>query len=411
MMRGAACGAALMSCAMLQGCGDSSDTTTPQPTTPVVTTTPNATVNVTTAQPTTTAAPNTTTTVTTTKAPTIDDLVAELNARYVAWDPDDATSPLGLLYSIGSPLGSRCNGCDGGSSADCKLTATLLNNRISVPGKDMLYRQGTQGGFLYWPESVAPLVRCSYAQDGATAGRINHGCGCEAATACHGDMECPSACENKDPSTGNEYLKNSSMFSRCHCRPGESANEHCYWEGPAFYHDEGYDEMRGMVQQRHMGMNAVQSQWNEVVVDSQLHEQALQEDAAGLIAAFIIPVNSRCESGCIRQLLDIRDETTDRLKLADPIPVVALNVDGGDNIFEVFDPFRPAPSPDHGPAPGPSPDPAPAPAPAPVASGSCCWGGDTCDVATNCHFDAYCGQSEDACTGSCAGVWCEQALV
>jgi hypothetical protein len=149
-------------------------------------------------------------------------------------------------------------------------------------------------------------------------------------------------------------------------------------------------------------------------VDAQAHEQGLQGDANSLIAAFIIPVNSRCGTGCIRELLDHRDETTMQLNLAEPIPVVGLNVDGGDNIFEVFDPYRPGPSPVPAPEPGPSPPgpaPGPAPAPAPAASGSCCWGGDTCDIATNCHYDAYCGSSEESCTGSCAGVWCEQALV
>ena len=44
------------------------------------------------------------------------------------------------------------------------------------------------------------------------------------------------------------------------------------------------------------------------------------------------------------------------------------------------------------------------PTPAP-ASGSCCWGSSSCDSASNCHADAFCGASEEQC-GACAGVWC-----
>lgn len=47
------------------------------------------------------------------------------------------------------------------------------------------------------------------------------------------------------------------------------------------------------------------------------------------------------------------------------------------------------------------------PAPAP-ASGNCCWGASSCDSASNCHADAFCGASEEQCAGVCGGVWCPQ---
>lgn len=307
------------------------------------------------------------------------------------------------MYTVGSPLDTKCNACDSHTVSDCRVSAALLNHHISVPGRKMLDRGGTVGGFLYRPEAVAPMVRCSYGMDGATDGRINHGCGCEMASACGGNADCPSACENKDPQTGNEFARNSSMFSRCHCRPGDSLDGHCFWEGPSFYHGEGTDELRSMVKQRHQFMGSAATEWNEVVIDSQAHDESLKRDPAGLIAAFVVPVNAHCDRACIRDLLAIRDETTEHLNLAEPLPVVGLNVDGGDAPFEVFDPFSPSPGP------GPSPTPGPAP-PAPPA-GSCCWGGSTCETATNCHGDAYCGSGEEQCTGSCAGVWCAQAFV
>jgi hypothetical protein len=327
--------------------------------------------------------------------PTDEELVAEFNALYADWDPDNYTSSLGLMYSVGSPLDTRCHACDTPAS-DCRVSAALLNSKISVAGKNMLFRQGTVGGFLYWPETVAPMVMCSYGMDGATAGRINHGCGCEAQSACIGnEANCPSACENKDPQTGNEFVRNSSMFKRCHCRPGDSLDGHCFWEGPSFYHGHGNDELRSMVKQRHQFMGSAATEWNEVVIDSQAHDQSLRQNAAGLIAAFVIPVNSMCNRACIRELLAIRDATTQQLNLVEPLPVVGLNVDGGDAPFEVFDPFTPSP----GPSPGPAPH------------GSCCWGGSSCETAQNCHGDAFCGQGESQCIGSCAGVWCAQAFV
>jgi len=56
----------------------------------------------------------------------------------------------------------------------------------------------------------------------------------------------------------------------------------------------------------------------------------------------------------------------------------------------------------------PTPTPGPTPSPTP-AGGSCCWGGSSCDTASDCHVDAYCGASEGQCTGNCAGTWCGKA--
>jgi hypothetical protein len=202
----------------------------------------------------------------------------------------------------------------------------------------MLFQQGNIGGFVYRPEPVAPMVMCSYGMDGATKGRANHGCGCEISEACGGDADaCPSACENYDPLTGAEFTRNSSMLTGCHCKPGQSLSEHCFWQGPSFYHGEGTDELRSMVKQRYESMDSAATEWNEVVVDSKAHDRSLKQDAAGLIAAFVVPVNAMCDSACIRDLLVIRDATTKSLNLTEPLPIVGLNVDGGDAPFEEFD--------------------------------------------------------------------------
>jgi hypothetical protein len=217
------------------------------------------------------------------------------------------------------------------------VSTSLLNHKISVPGKKMLFQQGNMGGFVYWPKTVAPMVMCSYGQDGATDGRINHGCGCMMSQACGGDADaCPSACENYNPRTGNEFSRNSSMFSDCHCVHGESLTEHCFWEGPSFYHGEGTDELRNMVKQRYKSMDTAATEWNEVVVDSKAHDEALKQDAAGLIAAFVAPVNAMCDSACVRELLKVVDATTQQLNLTDPLPIVGFNVDGGDAPFQEF---------------------------------------------------------------------------
>lgn len=195
---------------------------------------------------------------------------------------------------------------------------------------------GNIGGFVYWPETVAPMVMCSYGMDGATDGRINHGCGCPISSACDGNASaCPSACENHNPETGAEFARNSTMFSSCHCAPGESLDEHCFWEGPSFYHGEGTDELRSMVKQRYKSMDTAATPWNEVVVDSRAHDRFLRQNAAGLIAAFVVPVNAMCDSACIRDLMAVRDATAQHLNLTEPLPVVGLYVD-----FNVSAPFE-----------------------------------------------------------------------
>jgi hypothetical protein len=32
----------------------------------------------------------------------------------------------------------------------------------------------------------------------------------------------------------------------------------------------------------------------------------------------------------------------------------------------------------------------------------------SCDLASDCHADPFCGASEEQCTGSCSGMWCAQ---
>lgn len=265
--------------------------------------------------------------------------MAELNALFTAWDPDNDTSPLGLLLSLGSPLNTPCNECDSAHAAsDCRVSTALLNHKVSVPGRNMLFQLGNIGGFVYWPETVAPMIMCSYGMDGATDGRANHGCGCEISSACGGHAaECPSACENYNPQTGGPFARNSSMLTSCHCTPGEGLDQHCFWEGPSFYYGEGTDELRSMVKQRYESMDKAATAWNEVVVSSVAHDRSLKQDAAGLIAAFVVPVNAMCDGACIRDLMAVRDATTHYLNLLDPLPVVGLNVDGGDAPFEEFD--------------------------------------------------------------------------
>jgi len=76
-------------------------------------------------------------------------------------------------------------------------------------------------------------------------------------------------------------------------------------------------------------------------------------------------------------------------------------------------PTPPAPTPTPTPpAPTPTPPPPPPPTPTPTPGDSkCCWGGSSCDEASDCHVDAYCGASEGQCTGNCAGMWCTKADV
>jgi len=59
----------------------------------------------------------------------------------------------------------------------------------------------------------------------------------------------------------------------------------------------------------------------------------------------------------------------------------------------------------------PSPSPTRRRAPTPPSAGTCCWGGASCDAATDCHADTWCDAAEDQCTGACRGVWCPKVEV
>jgi hypothetical protein len=78
-----------------------------------------------------------------------------------------------------------------------------------------------------------------------------------------------------------------------------------------------------MVKQRHEIKGTAATEWNEVVIDSKAHDQSLKQSAAGLIAAFVVPVSAQCDRNCIRELLAIRDAATEHLNLLEPLPLLA----------------------------------------------------------------------------------------
>jgi len=113
--------------------------------------------------------------------------------RYMAFDPDDDTSDLGVTVDMRpngvfdffcSTNGSSCFKGD----ADCRVSASLMNNRVMITEENRFagIMSRTQGIVFNQTTVETRLAKCSYVYDGATDRRLNGGCGCGAL----GQAEC-----------------------------------------------------------------------------------------------------------------------------------------------------------------------------------------------------------------------------
>jgi hypothetical protein len=78
--------------------------------------------------------------------------------------------------------------------------------------------------------------------------------------------------------------------------------------------------------------------YNEASMDGAVHTELLAKDAHAVISAFLIPLNARCGEPCKNIVYQMRDHVTAKYNLAEPFPVIGLDVNGGKFPFKVLPP-------------------------------------------------------------------------
>lgn len=228
------------------------------------------------------------------------DLASRLNA-----DWNGASTIAGVVLHFGNDFKFYCdNDCSDEKPtppearyskyltwSDCRFSAALYSHS-SVPdcstvGDPWAFKTF---GWVFDFSAVKQHIRCSYTADGSTRFRYNHGCGCSDTKKklCAGG-NCSNACQNIDPRTGLSMTSESIEVSSCRCNSTESEvaweQEACYWAGPV----DGEDEIQEMLLQRKKHpLTCGTWQASELVLDSRSLQQALVEDFASLVPAFVV---------------------------------------------------------------------------------------------------------------------------
>lgn len=282
-----------------------------------------------------------------------------MNEMYTGYDPDDATSPLGVTIQMHQDFEFYCGEACFNGNADCRVSASIYNHRVMVMRESntiAITTVNSAGSGMFFNQTAieTKLAKCSFQFDGATFNRLNQGCGCGAG----GRQDCTDpmcAYNNVDPESNEQATGSSPHVSRCSCEDSrhfdatKTTDEQCYWKGPAFYMPDGTSEdgTRKMLAQRVANsdgeevlggaMVRVKNEfWNEVVIDGNVLLQELQRDAARTIPAMIYQKGSaaaRANAEAMAETMALR------YHLAAPVPVIAFDKDkdvrtGGPFIFE-----------------------------------------------------------------------------
>jgi len=275
-----------------------------------------------------------------------------LNELFLGFDDANKSSPLGVTISMaaqprnffGNMFCSRFfnTSCFNGH-ADCRLSASLYSHAWSY---DPVTKQTLMGlsrsvGFAFNQSMVeSRWAKCSYIWDGATANKLNRGCGAGRPASC--DPESRSAYFNIC-STGKICTANDDEVKRAACKdyggvhpapPTHNGHNQCFFPGPALdYHlqenfNPGEDKMRDMAAYRikyndgydFEGPNV--KKWNEVVLDETLLLPDMWYDPASALVAFLYTKSQRPIS--LKQAKAMRDYFCEFYKVQN-IPLVEID--------------------------------------------------------------------------------------
>jgi hypothetical protein len=376
--------------------------------------------------------------------------VRELNAMYTAFNASNDSTALGVTIGwAGNPRSFDdnlfCNGyvntsCFNGNN-DCRMSAAIMNHKVQVSPLDTGYKveplMARAIGYVFNQTLTENYFgKCVFLYDGATALNVNQGCGASAPV--------PASCDNPNSAYYNMCTSDGGKsYHHCNatdpeieakkckcesCSPTYGTmtppqyrytQEQCFYEMPALIvpHDSpnsftpsSTNHLRDAMKQRVLGdeSSGQTQEWTEVVIDDRLLIPQIERDPTHTIVAFVYAIGASMgpEDG-LAFATKMRDQYQQKYGVHGVGDIPVLELDAIHDFTQSGGPFM---LPGSVGPPGPSPTPPGPPAPAPE-DGSCCWGGDSCHEAQNCHGDEYCGASAEACIGSCGGVWCAHAFV
>jgi hypothetical protein len=259
------------------------------------------------------------------------ELINDLNARFMGFDPENASSPVGVTMRMLSPDQDErffCGGKCASDYPDCRISASLYNNRMMFTHDEhkLVLAMNRLVGIVYNQTAVEDtLGKCAYIFDAVTQSRVNHGCGCAAISSgcndydgAYKNQDCKYEHEETRSGIKPETCKNNTESSRdvqeCWCKASsrragtpaaEEANiidQQCFFKGPGLYLPDGRmeTEFHDMVLARianqegqpdpdvTAGAGGIyrEEKWNEVIIEAEEVAAKLATNPLHAYAAF-----------------------------------------------------------------------------------------------------------------------------
>jgi hypothetical protein len=285
--------------------------------------------------------------------------VQMLNSRYASYDPEDASSSLGVgLHLTDSETtlmnetwNMPCDKCLSTSFSNgvCSVAISLLNRAVSKlepdwKGQELVSHLGlnvcvypgvTKGGVVYTPEAVDAATTCAYGVDAYSTKRPNRGCGC-----LQEGFQCLTFPDGT--TSGGFPEETQDLVTSCKCKSIDQnpsldnavGDASCFWEGERLRQGAGQSGIRSAVAQQYKFRKSNKKCWNELLLDAQVTNKLMREDAAKTIAAYVIPVPlCLMQAECRNQVVATRDFVTKEFGLQSPIPIVGFNYLDADEPF------------------------------------------------------------------------------
>jgi hypothetical protein len=229
-----------------------------------------------------------------------------LNEEFHSYNPDNASSGIGIFLRFAENEQIFCGGQCFEGKPDCKVSGCILND------KQMMYHNNgsvaftfgkATGWYINTTKIRTKLGKCSFAYDGGTDAKYNGGCGCHADSGSCDDDNCAykNKCGGKTCTNMSEQVKSCACANQPASQWPTSWEEgtKCYWKGPAWYPGANApDETHGMLDQRvkyqskkgappHNNSGDNYIQWNEMVLDGKLLVEELRKDPAATLPAIV----------------------------------------------------------------------------------------------------------------------------
>jgi len=275
-----------------------------------------------------------------------------LNQRYMGFDENNASSPIGVTLRGRGGFEEAWYWCTGkchGGQPDCYTAGSLVNHKIMLTKEHTLKPMMNMGIYVIIQPFAADHVvtKCAYQYDGAASKKLNGGCSQGAPDGGSCDLKKDSAFTNLCPEDRSKHANADDCPSVLEKWCGQKEVNYpdtCSWKGPAWSSPtyggakanisklDTENELHKMVKQRlktqtkdgpttMCGKQTCTEYWTEMTMDGRLIDALMNQHPSDVIAAFAYDKGNKAH----QILANLYNEQLYRDKNA-KVPIISIDM-------------------------------------------------------------------------------------